>query len=223
MIHAAMKRRASKARIEAFTRIELIVIAFTLLMLVFVLIPSLGRAKRKAMSETCRDNLKQVGLAFRLWSGDGGVRFPHELDLKFGGTKELIDSGQVFVHFRALSNELARPKLLVCPADKEKVVATNFNSGLSDANVSYFVGLDAQDTMPYVFLSGDRNLAVGGQPLNKGLFVLTTNTPLSWTRAIHNSCGNICSADDSVRLLDSPELANAVQKQEIATNRLAIP
>ncbi len=111
----------------------------------------------------------------------------------------------------------------MCPADKEKSVATSFDTTFSDTNVSYFIDVDSRETEPERFLSGDRNLAVGSQPLNHGLFFLTNNTPLGWTTAIHNSCGNIGFGDASVRLLTSPELAKAVQKQDFATNRLVIP
>ena len=89
--------------------------------------------------------------------------------------------------------------------------------------MSYFLGLDSSDEAPDSFLSGDRNFAVNGQALAKGLFALTTNTPLSWTAAIHNSCGNILFADGSVRPLDCVELAAGVRNQGLATNRLALP
>jgi hypothetical protein len=122
-----------------------------------------------------------------------------------------------------MSNELQSPKILVCPADKQKTVAANFNEGLSDSNLSYFVGLDAAARYPRMFLSGDRNLVANGQPVAKGLFVLTTNTPLNWTTNIHISSGNIGFADSSVQFLTSDGLAQANQKQDLATNRLAIP
>jgi hypothetical protein len=148
--------------------------------------------------------------------------FPAETPVELGGTKELANSGQVFIHYRVMSNELSRPKVLVCPADKAKRSARNFRSALTDANVSYFVGLDANDVQPQVFLSGDRNLAVG-RPLQTGLFRLTTNTPLEWTSAMHGYCGNIGLADGSVQFFDSSNLAVAVRNQGIGTNRLAIP
>jgi prepilin-type processing-associated H-X9-DG protein len=119
---------------------------------------------------------------------------------------------------------LKTTKVLACPKDKAKQTAVSFGS-LRDTNVSYFVGTDAQDTWPQMLLSGDRNLALNGQPLKPGLFVLSTNnTQLSWTKAIHNSCGNIGFADGSVRLLDSKALSHAAQNQGFPdTNRLAIP
>jgi len=76
-----------------------------------------------------------------------------------------------------MSNELTTPKILVCPADKEKVPATSFGAGFSDTNSSYFVSLDASETYPQTFLTGDRNLAVAGKAAQPGTLVLTTNPP----------------------------------------------
>jgi len=74
-----------------------------------------------------------------------------------------------------------------------------------------------------VFLSGDRNLATGGVGLKPGLFVLSTNTPLVWTKSIHRSCGYVGLADGSVQFFDQAQLAAAVRAQSADTNRLAIP
>jgi hypothetical protein len=123
-----------------------------------------------------------------------------------------------------MSNELLTPKVLVCPRDKAKTVAKDFASGFTNKNVSYFVGTDAMETYPQMFLSGDRNLAFQGQPIKPGLFVLTTNTTsLGWAKGIHYPCGNVCLADGSVQFWDSKKLAAGVQNQGLATNLLAIP
>jgi hypothetical protein len=167
--------------------------------------------------------MKQIGLAFKTWSLDQSSVYPMQRPKLQGGTRELVETGEVAVHFRVLSNELSTPKILVCPADKQKIAAKTFGSEFSDANVSYFLGVDAADESPQSFLSGDRNLAADGQRVSKGLFPLTTNMALSWTTAIHGSCGNICLADGSVQLLNSVRLADAARNQGLATNRLALP
>lgn len=215
---AQMVQIASTRRHSSFTLIELIVIVGTLALLVFFLIPQAVRHRRRA---ACMNNLRQIGLAFKTWpitSDD----FPALTPVEWGGTKELADSGQVFIHFRVMSNELSWPRVLVCPADRTKSSAKTFHRAFTDANVSYFVGLDATDVQPQVLLSGDRNLAVG-RPLPPGVFRLTTNTLLEWTRAVHGSCGNLALADGSVRFYDSSNLTLAVRNQGIPTNRLAIP
>jgi hypothetical protein len=193
--------------------------AATLAVLICILIPALRRKK----SEVCRNNLRNVGVAFRIWPANGDS-FPMHTDVAYGGTRELINSGQAFVHFQVMSNELTDgPRLLVCPLDEAKRPAKDFGPGFSDTNVSYFVGGDAADVLPQALLSGDRNFAVRGAPVNPGVFILTTNTPLEWTKAIHHSCGYILLADGSVQFFDSSMLAAAVRNQGIATNKLAVP
>lgn len=222
-VASAMKRPASHAGVKAFTRIELVVIVLILGLIAGFLILSRIQTARKVRNEACRNNLKIIGIAFRMWPPGQLDTYPMQTSKNSGGTRELIGTGQVFVHFRALSNELGSPKYLVCPADMQKTVAPNFNEGFSDSNVSYFIGLDAAEELPQSILAGDRNLAAAGRPLEKGLFVLTTNVLLSWTKNIHSNHGNICYGDGSAQFLTSDGLAQANQKQALATNRLVLP
>jgi hypothetical protein len=73
---------------------------------------ALDRAERIA----CVNNLKQVGLALRIWAGDNMDVAPPD--------------------FLSMSNELNTPKILVCPADHGREVAKNF-SVFTLANCSY--------------------------------------------------------------------------------------
>jgi hypothetical protein len=205
---------------DAFTRTGLMVVIFSLILIAGILIISQNQIKRRVLRNACKQNLTHIAVALREnWTED---YFPPAISVTNGGTKELVDTGQAFVHFRALSNVLD-PKLLVCPADKEKMIATNFNANFSDMNVSYFMSLDATFYQPQMFGIGDRNLVADGKPLGKGRFVLTKTTSLSWTTNIHNSCGNIMFNDLSRFTLTSRDLAEANQKQDLATNRLIFP
>jgi competence protein ComGC len=207
----------------AFTMMELLAIVVVLVLVVAFLIPRMGTLRRRVIDEGCRDNLRVIGVAFRLWPDNVEV-YPALTSTNRGGTMELADRGQVFIHFRAMSNELADVKYLVCPADREKVIAPGFGNDLSDTNVSYFVGLDATVDDPTSFLVGDRNLATtNSQRLPPGLFVMGTNSLLTWTGDFHRGRGNIGSADGSVQFLDRAGLLTAIRESRLATNRLAIP
>ena len=81
-----------------------------------------------------------------------------------GGTMEFTTGADTFRHFQVMSNELSTPKILVCPADT-RVAATNFVR-LKNQNVSYFVGLEANDANPQRFLDGDRNITGDSEPEN---------------------------------------------------------
>jgi hypothetical protein len=95
----------------------------------------------------CLQNLKQIGLAFRVWAGDYKGRYPFNVGTNEGGTKEFCARGtnnldrNAFEHLKSLSNELNDPKILVCPMDRTKLPLQgehNFQ-GLQSSNVSYQV------------------------------------------------------------------------------------
>ena len=95
-----------------------------------------GRAEdpsEKALSIQCINNLKQIGLAARIYANDNGDVFPP--------------------NFLVMSNELSTPKILVCPADKGRKVASSWQE-LSPANYTYeFLNPNGSETNPLVLLS----------------------------------------------------------------------
>jgi prepilin-type processing-associated H-X9-DG protein len=122
-----------------------------------------------------------------------------------------------------MSNELSTPIILACPRDTGRSGATNFATGFNNANLSYFVGVDAEEAKPQMFLSGDDNFAIGGVPVKSGMLQLLTDTPVTWTKARHKLYGNIGLADGSVQQLTADGLRQAFQQTGVATNRLVIP
>jgi prepilin-type processing-associated H-X9-DG protein len=128
--------------------------------------------------------------------------------------------------FLTMSNELSTPKILACPAEWEssqRQSATSFapsNIGTAnsipytnDLNVSYFIGVDCQETFPSMFLTGDHNLGGNGNPPTVAyLSAPTTGTPFvslgtnftanqgpSFLDNGHSKQGNIGLADGSVQ------------------------
>jgi prepilin-type processing-associated H-X9-DG protein len=146
---------------------------------------------------------------------------------KRGGAKEPAEHGNVAAVFQVMSNELSTPKILICPADTNRVAATNFLSDFGNKNVSYFIGVDAADTYPQRILSGDDNLSVGGNQVRSGPLELLTNASISWTAARHKFAGNILFADGSVQQsynqIETNSLRFLLHQTGLATNRLAIP
>jgi prepilin-type N-terminal cleavage/methylation domain-containing protein/prepilin-type processing-associated H-X9-DG protein len=61
---------------RAFTLIELLVVIAIIALLLAILMPSLRRARDQGKNVTCRNNLRQIGLAFNLYTEDNEGKFP---------------------------------------------------------------------------------------------------------------------------------------------------
>ncbi|HET7625627.1 MAG TPA: type II secretion system protein [Verrucomicrobiae bacterium] len=204
------------------TLLEILMVIAVLALLAAIFLPALADHGHRSSRIGCVNNLKQVGLSFRLWAGDNGDKYPMRVSTNQGGTMEFVGTGEIFRHFQGMSNELSTPKILFCPNDAKRRCATNFENDFNNSRISYFVGVDALETNATMFLCGDRNIT-GGIRMRNGLVTLTTNQTVGWTREIHNEKGNILFADGSVQQLSISGLRTALENTGIATNRLAIP
>jgi len=187
-----------------------------------MLLPALAASKKKSQRISCVNNLKQCGLAFRIWEGDNGDRYPMDVPMAKGGTMEFNTGADTFRHFQVMSNELGTPKILICPADT-RIVADNFGR-LKNQNVSYFVGLEADEAQPQGFLDGDRNLTGESEPEN-GILKLVPGQRVSWTEKIHVNQGNVGLSDGSVQEYSNSALRNGLQVSGDPTNtwRISLP
>lgn len=222
----SMKLRFSNQRNRALTLIEVLAVIFVFFILALVLLSTGSHTSgRKAKRISCVNNLKQIGLAYRIWEGDHGDKYPMDVSMTNGGTMEIFTNGSpfqnlAFLNYQVMSNELSTPKILICPADENHFIATNFSTGFNNQNVSYFVGLDANESNPLMLLSGDDNFEIGGVPVKSGLLEFSNNTPIAWSVARHNHAGNIGLTDGSVQQLSQNGFREAISN---STNRILIP
>jgi prepilin-type processing-associated H-X9-DG protein len=218
-----MKPRLSKKRNAAMTLFEVGMVIAIVMILVVVFLPRFARSPEHSSRINCVNNLKLIGLAYRIWAGDNNDKYPMQVSTTNGGTMELMADGKnVWRNFLVMSNELSTPKILFCPADAGRIRATNFSNDLKD-KISYFFGVDANPKDPQMLLSGDDNFAISGIPVKSGLLEISSNTPIAWTSARHKFAGNIGFADGSVQQVSNSELTNSLQPTGSATIRLAIP
>ena len=224
-----MKPRCSNQRNRALTLIEVLVVILVLAIVAAMTLPAWQANRRKRLDDGCKSNLEQIHRAYQSWESDHNGKFPMGISVTNGGTMELAATGNAVATFQILSNELQTPMILICPADKNHVAATNFVMGFTTKNISYFVGLDADTNYPQVFLSGDDNFAIKGVPVKSGLLQLETNAPITWTVTRHNSKrffegGYILLVDGSIRAAyDDLLIVRDLNESGVATNRLAIP
>jgi prepilin-type N-terminal cleavage/methylation domain-containing protein len=215
---------------KAFTLIELLVVIAIIAILAALLLPALAAAKRKAQRINCVSNIKQMGIAFRLWEGDNQDRYPMAVSTLYNGAKEKVYSAasngtttppsslgitNVFV---VMSNELTTPKVLFCPSDNVRQATTNFPSlHFNDENMSYFVCGDAIETYPQMILDGDRN--IGTATAANVPATITNVLARQWTGAewwawsavdMHLRVGNLGMADGSAQQVTVAGLQTAL-------------
>jgi prepilin-type N-terminal cleavage/methylation domain-containing protein/prepilin-type processing-associated H-X9-DG protein len=232
---------------RAFTLIELIVVIAMVAILVACMLPALAAARPKVQHLTCSNNLKQVGIAFRTWAISHNGNMPMQTPSALGGNADtdvgmrIVSSAQtssrgVSKMFLTMSNELSAPMILFCPAEYEssyRQPATTFSrvppAGtvpyLNDLNCSYFIGVDAQETFPRMFLTGDHNLGGNGNPPTVPFLAApSTGTPFvslgtnfafnmgpAWLDNMHAQHGNVGMADGSVEWFSRSELQDALR------------
>ena len=118
---------------RGFTLIELLVVIAIIAILASLLLPALSKAKEKGKSISCINNLRQMGLASKIYADDHNSRFPFTFQVR---------GDNVFrkAWFNFLQPYQQTTNLLLCPnkSKKFKELVALYPSELGDKAVSNY-------------------------------------------------------------------------------------
>jgi prepilin-type N-terminal cleavage/methylation domain-containing protein/prepilin-type processing-associated H-X9-DG protein len=174
-------RRASRW-LWAFTLVELLVVIAVLGILASLLLPALSRAKEAGRSAKCISNLRQVGLATRLWAEDHENKMPVMRDAPVPPNPPAGPEPSPDV---VLSNYVSGVmRIFECPSDNQQLFVQTrssyaWNSLLNGQNADHLslLGLPTQQTGTPLFY--DKEGFHRGGDTNGGVNTLYADTHVS--------------------------------------------
>lgn len=171
--------KGSRQNIQGFTVIELLVVIAIIALLATLLFPSLARAKDLAKSTSCKNNLRQLGIALNLYTLDH-ERFPgngaiYSWNLlgsppRFGG---LVEKGMAWLYpyingayrtnhrtsYYSYTPDDIPPPVFFCPGEKPHTTGWTLRDGVKFEHIQ--IGYAYNEIGVGTLIDSSRSLGLG--------------------------------------------------------------
>ena len=126
-----IKNTQSRKPIHGFTLVELLVVISIIALMLSILMPSLHKAREKAHEIVCKNNLRQQGYIFMIYTNDNKERFPSHSDYwpKFVATHYTYSNPNPDTMLKQIEPYVSDPWIFYCQVSRRESRAINWENG----------------------------------------------------------------------------------------------